>query len=345
MRSTHSRDRNLFFNYDRSELIGPQKKGGYINFEIAATNQDWSRIPRPSGRDQNIFFRVRKTLQPTLRTRVFKDLEPLSRFIGSLPTTKKERQANAVVAAIEGILNSLKAFISTPEVDDQGNPVLDPITNKPVMRVRTITEVLEVAHGALNQVYTQNNVVLSPVFQQIVRSFTVASSVNVIESVKNIMKVNPNMPQNEKNLTFKNEILAERVDTDDEVKAHTPLSEAIPQAILEQKTNDGEWRGVFVDKWIRPNQWRVIIANKRLKLALIDIITNREDSTNAKLRTVLGTRLSYPETGSLLQQMGMEFGVRGGGALLNLETLRFIIPRRVPPAERAEPVPSFILPP
>ncbi len=335
MKSTHSRDRNLFFNYDRGDLIGPQKKGNNLSFDIGATKQDFNKVRRPIGRDQNTFFRVRKTVQPTLRTRIIKAIDPISRIVGQLPTTKKERQAEAVVSSIESILRSLKSFISSPELDAQGNIVLDPVTNQPVIRARTITEILDVSHAALNQVYAQNNVVLNPTFQLIVNSFTAKSSINVMTNVRDIIKLKPDMTQNEKDLVFKNEILVERVDKDDEIKDNSEVAKAIPKAMLEQKTNDGDWRGSYPDKWIRPEQWRTILQDKRLKLALFDVINARESALSrfgTRLRGVGGTVLEHP----LSLKMGQQFG-RNNNASLNLETLRFRRQGDIPEDERAAP--------
>lgn len=337
----HSRDQNLIFQYNRGDLIGPQTKGNQLILELGATKQDWKKIKRPSGRDANTFFRLKKTLQPTLRTRIIKDFEPLSRVIGSLPTTKKERQAAAVVSSIQGILTALRNFMSSPVKDVLGNTVLDPITNLPVIQVRTITEILDVSHQALNTVMNQNNIVMSPAFQIIVNSLTVASVVAVLETLSRIVAVRPNMSQVDKNIIFKNEILVKRINTDDEINANSRIAKSIPEAMSEQKTTNGDWRGVYPDKWIRPNQWKEILADPegRLKSALMHFINAREDASDAKLRTVLGKRLSYLSVGTLTRMMGRQFGLEGGSAFLNLETLAFTPPQNVPEGERVIPQP------
>lgn len=340
MKSMRSRDNNLFFNYDRADLIGPQTKGNQLILEFGATKQDWSQIERPSGRDQNTFFRLRKTLQPTLRTRIIKDLDPLTRVIGSLPTTKKERQATTVVAAIEGILTGLKNFMSSPVKDATGNPVIDPITNRPVIQVRTITEILEVSHALLGQMFLQNNVVLGPVFQNIVNSLTVESTVNIMENIRDIVKLNPGMSEAEKSKVWKNEIMVERIDKDDEVKANSKLSEDIPKAILDQKTNDGDWKKILAplelpDGLLRPVQWRQF--DKRKRYMLIDFITTLESrDPDVRLFGVTGTRLSYPSSGDLSRALGRQFG---NDAFLVLRSLEFIPRTEVPVGRRDVPPP------
>lgn len=319
MRSMNSRDKNTFFRVNRGHLIDEQLEGNQLIFDIESTRQKFSNIPRPAGRDKNTFFRVRKTLQPTLRTRIIKDVDPLSRVVGSLPTTKKERQADAVVASIEGILNTITGFMSAPVLDNAGNPVIDPITNQPVMKLRSISNILDVVHAGLNQAFVQNNIVLSPAFIAIANSLTVESTIQVMENIKDITKLRPNLTTQEKTTVWKNEIIAERIDKDEEIKANTEVARAIPEAIIEQKTNNGEWRGLYPDNLLRPQQWNAM--NSRQRTALIDFISTRESRTGSELTSVMGNRLSYNTIGPIKAQMTRDFN---RNAILNLDTLQFV---------------------
>ncbi len=327
MRSRQSADRNLIFRVDRGRLIDPQTKSNLLIFDKESPRQNFSNIKTPVGTDQNIFFRIPKILQPTLNRRLIKDLDPVTRVIGRLSLTKKERLADRLVASTDGILKTLKDFMSEQELDNQGNVVLDPITNQPVIKLRSISDILKVAHTGLNEIFKQGGVVLSPVFNNILNSLTFNSSIIVAEQLKDLEKVNPDMDQPERDALYKDILMKERINKDDEIKLNTPIEQVVEDGIIEQKHNNGEWRGLYPRQFIKPADWQGMNTITRGDLKQY-ITTRARLFPGTNFQTALGTSIGIATRGMI---MGSEFG---RGNFLDLDSLEFLAERDVPREER-----------
>ena len=321
METLHSRDRNLFFRYTREKYIAPQTKGNLYLPYIEGTKQKWERIPIPSGQDQNTFFRVNKTPQPVLMTRVLDGvLNPLDSTIGQLPKTTAERQANTIVKSIEGILGSLRGFMSAEEKDDEGNVVLDPITNQPVVRIRTITEILTVAHGALQQVFQAANVVPGNNQLLIMNSFSVNSSIVITERIRDLEKSDPTMSQDSREQLYGDILIKERIKNDDAIAdSNTDLIDAMYEAVDEQKIDDA-WddagnNTIFDQQWYSPKKWKDAYFTRDYDF--MQFIMKREKNQGIQLTTSTGTPIGL---GRRQLIMGGEFGRK---RYLDLDTLAF----------------------
>lgn len=322
MRSMKSKDKNLIFRYNRGALIGEQRAANDITFDISSKKQNFDEIPTPNGQDKNLFFRVRKSLQPILKGRLINDLEPLSRVIGSLPITKKERQSERAVSSIEGILNALNKFMSTPLTDSAGNPVIDPDTNVPIFKRRISSDVLNVAHGAVKEVFKVNNITMTNTINNVLSSLNVDESVKIIENIQNNLFLEPNTGNIKKMMN--REVIDVRLENIED--ANPNIHEETITAISEEDEPNSWQESKLPDKWMRPSQWDALNTEAKgefMKL-LVRISTARGD---LPLKGVGGTELN------ILTSPGRQFSgnIR---AWLNMDTLEFKKISDVPLNER-----------
>lgn len=328
MKSLHSRDKNLIFNYNRERYIEPQSKSNLYIPYVEGTKQNWRQIPVPSGQDQNTFFRVNKTPQPILSTRLVGAIDPLSGTVAKLPKTVRERQAAGIVSTIESILTGLRAFMTSPERDADGNIVIDPITNKPVVKVRTIAEILVIAHTSLIDAFNAGGVVPDNNQLLIMQSLTVNSSILVVEQLRDLEKVQPGRPQAERSELYADAIIKERLRTDDQIRPGDPVEAAIVAAIDEQNIPD-DWQNneIFTQQYFTPDTWEERTKSQRGDIR--QFITKRESNQGLTLTTFLGAGLS-PVAGRAAN-MTNEFRRT---KYLDLESLRFVDEDDVPEDER-----------
>lgn len=327
MKSLHSRDKNLFFNYTREKYIEPQTKANLYIPYVEGIKQNWRQIPVPSGQDQNTFFRVNKTPQPILSKRIIGAIDPLSGTVAKLPKTIKERQAAGIVGSIESILNGLRNFMTSPELDGEGNPVIDPITNQPVVKVRTITEILVIAHTALVDAFQAGGVVPDNNQLLIMQSMTVNSSILVVEQLRDLEKAQPDRDQAERGELYGDAIIKERIRTDDAIKTGDPVVQALINAIDDQDIED-DWNDSeeFQQQHYTPVDWRDATTSERSDL--YQFVVKREQAEGSNLTSFLGTVLGIPARSA---NMGNEFR---RNRYLDLETLRFVEQDDVPVDEQ-----------
>lgn len=329
MKSLHSRDKNLIFNYNRERLIEPQSKSNLYIPYVEGIKQKWKQIPIPSGKDKNTFFRVNKTPQPILSKRLVGAIDPLSGTVAKLPKTVKERQAAGIVASMEGILEGLRNFMSSPEVDAQGNVVIDPISNQPVIKVRTIIEILAIAHAALIDAFMAGGVIANNSQVTIMQSMTVNSSILVVEQLRDLEKVQPNRPQAERSQLYGDAIIKERLRLDDQIQVGDPVIPALIQAVDDQNIDD-DWHNhaIYTQNHVKPADWTNHPRPDPWRLDLLQFIMARESQQGIMLATVNAVPIPIPVR-SLL--MGGEFS---RNRYLNLTTLAFRTLAQVPGGEQ-----------
>lgn len=328
MKSLHSRDKNLIFNYNRERYIAPQSKSNLYIPYVEGVKQNWRTIPSPSGQDQNLFFRVNKTPQPILSKRIVGAIDPLSSTVAKLPKTIRERQAAGIVKSIESILAGLRNFMTSPERDADGRIVIDPVTNKPVVKVRTITEILSIAHRSLVDTFAAGGVVPDNNQLLIMQSMTVNSSILVVEQLRDLEKAAPSRPQAERSELYADAIISERMRTDDQIRPGDPVEAAIVAAIDEQKIDDTwEKNEIFTQRYYTPDTYTERTDQERIDIR--KFITKRESSTGLTLTTFLNAKLS--PVAWRAGNMKNEFR---RNRYLDLETLQFVEEDDVPDEER-----------
>ena len=295
MKSLHSRDKNLIFNYNRERLIEPQTKGNLYIPYVEGIKQKWKQIPVPSGKDKNTFFRVNKTPQPILSKRLVGAIDPLSGTVAKLPKTIKERQAAGIVGSMEGILEGLRTFMSSPEVDAQGNVVIDPISNQPVIKVRTIVEILAIAHAALIDAFQAGGVIANNSQVTIMNSMTVNSSILVVEQLRDLEKVQPNRPQAQRAELYGDAIIKERLRLDDQIQVGDPVIPALIQAVDDQNIDD-DWHNhvIYTQNHVKPADWTGHPRPDPWRLDLLQFIMARESQQGIMLATVNAVPIPIP---------------------------------------------------
>lgn len=213
-------DKNLWYRVKRYPPQPTYIKGGTITtqykktglFSHEASTQPYQKLSTGSGNDKNVTFQLpRENLQPILPQRTFKDLDPESRVIGSLDLTKGDRQKTAVVEGLQGLSDQIGKFMSTPRLGADGLPLIDPISNQPIMEARSLQQILTVSHKALLKALKDNNVSPSTNVKNIVISFTSVQILNVLAKFRGIMSTQPNITQNQKEQQFTAAILNERM--------------------------------------------------------------------------------------------------------------------------------------
>lgn len=271
------------------------------------------------GGDRNIFYRRRKKRkQPILRKRVFKDLEPGSRVVAKLDLdlTKKEKQATMITEGIQGMLDLITKFIRTPKLHPDGRPLLNPITNKPEYEIRSVHEILAVAHTSLMKALENNNIVPSDNIKQISLSFTQNNVQNILYKFQAIVENNPAITQTEKKDQFLATILQERLKDMSDVKEKA-VEVALGDELVDEKEikipdnwDEKGQEGLFPTRGFKASQW---VNHPMDQMSLNAYILNRSKKTGRALATVTATPIE-------LRLVGLQFSK---GHILDLDRLKF----------------------
>ena len=193
-------DRNLYFqmlnnNRQQRKLQRPLLRGNYLpereNNEPFYGNAIIQKHQLSfGGADKNLFFQIQEKgkvrLVPFMLKRQFKDLEPGSRIIGSLDTTKEERQASSLVKGIQNISSLLNSFLSEPETDSVGNIVLDS-DGSPKYKTRSMQDQLLVARDAIKLMLQQVQVPINDNQSSIIDTFDVDDSKSILSKAENVI--------------------------------------------------------------------------------------------------------------------------------------------------------------
>ena len=186
-------DRNLYFqmlnnNRQQRKLQRPLLRGNYIPerkddepfYGNAVVQKHQLSF---GGADKNLFFQMQEKgkvrLVPFMLKRQFKDLEPGSRIIGSLDTTKEERQASSLVKGIQNISSLLSSFLSEPETDSAGNIVTDSEGNVKYKR-KSMQDQLTVARDSIKLMLQEVQVPINDNQSSIIDSFDVDDSKSIL---------------------------------------------------------------------------------------------------------------------------------------------------------------------
>lgn len=313
-------DKNLFYHTRRNRLKEPVKRGLTVSstykrdgvFNNEASVQGYGYIQRKA--DKNIFFRraEQKRLQPILQKRVFKDLDPQTRAMGSLDLTKEERRAGQVVEGIEATRKLLDDFIKTPRMNADGSPVLG-IDGKPEFEHRSLAEILQVSQEALFGLLKGNNVVPSANLTRIIYSFTHLEIKNVINKLKAIVVNDPAITQAAKNRLFKAVLLVERLRDMEPVERE--IADIVGQETTDQGNVEDNWAHVmylvaFPFRGFTQAMWTI---SKRRQMTLKGYVSTRENRTANQLMSLNGARI-------VPGRMGTFFAMNH---VLDLQTLRF----------------------
>lgn len=314
-------DGNLFYHTRRNQLFEPVKRNLEISttykrdglFNNEASVQGYGYIKRKG--DSNIFFRrEQKRLQPILQKRVFKDLDPQSRAIGSLDLTKEEKRAGDVLAGIEATRKLLDDFIKTPKLNTDGTPVIG-LDGKPEFEHRSLTEILRVSQDALFETLKHNNVIPSENLILVIYSFTHLEIDSLLQKLKAIISNDPNINDVNKRIQFKAAVLAKRLEDMQPVESRL-LNDAIGQEATDQGHIQNNWThaiygDIFPFRGLTAAQYNNF--TKRRRYILNSYISSRENSTGNQFQTVGGNA-------ALQRMVGLFFSM---GHVLDLGTLRF----------------------
>lgn len=313
-------DRNLFYQTRRSQLIEPLKPGlaissvykrdGVFNNEASVQGYGYIREKK----DKNIFFQRIKKRQPILHKRIFKDLDPQSRALGSLDLTKEQRRAGAVLEGIEATRKLLDDFIKTPKLNVDGSQVIG-IDGKPEFVHRSLTEVLKVSQEALFEQLKNNNVVPSENLTRIIFSFTHIEISQILMKMKAIIENDPAITNNAKRIQFKGAVLTKRLEDMAPVDNRV-LNDAIGQEATDQNIIENDWTHaiyavIFPFRGVTMAQYDNY--SNRDKMTLNSYISARENSTGNQFQTVNGAP-------ALQRMVGLFFSM---GHVFDLQTLHF----------------------
>jgi len=319
------RDQNLFYHVNRGGYFPTLKKGEYISDEYKKTGkfnneasiQGYGHVGGQP--DANIFFRRReKRLQPILRKRTFKDLDPLTRVIGRLDLTKKEKQATSVITSLQGLRDMISNFIRTPKLHPDGTPVINPRTGEPEFEMRTLDEIVQVSHSALFEALKKNNVVPNPRIANIILSFNSINIGNVLQQYQMILATQPAITQANKDLLFTAAIVAERAKKLKEmpVNVEAPMAAEVDEGKDLGIPDNWDDRGAeialhFPTQGYRRGQWDAASPAERTYLGLY--ILGRMGGTANRLRDLAGNRINMSDGVTLLE----------AGNALDLDSLQF----------------------
>ena len=186
-------DRNLYFqmlndNRQQRKLQRPLLRG---NTPICYKESKYKEHQLSfGGADKNLFFQMQEKgkarLVPFMLKRQFKDLEPSSRIIGSLDTTKEERQATALVKGIQNISSLLNSFLSEPETDSSGNVVLDSEGN-PKYKTKSMEDQLTVARDSIKLMLQEVQVPSNDLQNSLIDTFDVDDSKSILSTAENVI--------------------------------------------------------------------------------------------------------------------------------------------------------------
>jgi len=322
-------DKNLWYRVKRyppqpnlyyPAITDQYKKTGIFSHE--ASTQPYAKIVSGGGDDKNVTFQLpRSNLQPILPQRVFKDLDPQTRVIGSLDLTKSDRQKTAVVESLQGLSDQISNFIATPKKDAAGNILIDPVTNKPIMESRRLDQILTVSQDALFKAMKDQNVVPTNHVTNIINSFTSTQIMNVLAKFRGIATEFPVMPLTDKTKAFSAAILNERML--DLSSAPQGIEDDIGAELNDEKMTD------FEDDWDIPYT-NTIFVSQGFSAAMWMASQQRKDH----LKEYLMARLNRNPADHITTVAGRNIAVRDVARqfardrlhVLNLRTLNFIRP-------------------
>lgn len=220
-------DRNLYFqmlnnNRQQRKLQRPLLRGNYLPEE--KTDEPFYGQAKYQehqlsfgGADKNLFFQMQEKgkarLVPFMLKRQFKDLEPSSRIIGSLDTTKEERQASALVKGIQNISSLLNSFLSEPETDSSGNPVLDSDGN-PKYKTRSMEDQLTVARDSIKLMLQEAQIPINDNQNSLIDTFDVDDTKSVLSNAETVISHGSwdEASQEEKSSILSNILINEAID-------------------------------------------------------------------------------------------------------------------------------------
>lgn len=317
------RDQNLFYHVRRGGNLPVFKKGNYISGLYKKTgkfNNEASIQGSPytgGGPDANIFFRrPNKRLQPILRKRIFKDLDPATRVIGSLDLTKKERQVTAQIESIQGLEDMIKNFMKTPRLHDDGSPVIDPLTGDIEFEMRTLNDIIKVSQATIFEALKKNNVVPNQRITNIIFSFNADNVKNLLNKYQAILAQFPNVTQVQKDDLFTAAIINERLENIDNIPpaVDVDLGEELERKdmAIPDSWDEAGLERIYPLQGYRQRQWNSASSIDRIGLKAY--ILKRQSTTANRLRTV-------NDVGIPMQMLGLQFS---HGHVLDLDSLKFL---------------------
>lgn len=324
-------DKNLWYRVKRyppqPDLSYPvvtehYKKTGVMRDE--ASHQYFNRHLSGGAVDKNIYHRMIpfKAKQPTLPKRVIKDLDPQSRIRGQLDLTKKERQQSAIIKSLQGTSDLIRNFISSPKIDLQGNAVLDPITNQPIMERKNLKDILSVSQNALFKILTDSDVVINVNVRNIIVSFTSVQILNVLAKFRGIVSEFPNMSQDDKGTAFRGAIIEERMR--DLSSAPAGMEDILGTELDEEKMTEytDNWdidytTDIFPTRGFTPNQWTQGGWDAQRTVEAY-VLTRLKRNPGQSIKTVDGNNIIFRE-------MSRQFSA-DRQHVFDLQTLQFVRP-------------------
>ncbi len=318
-------DKNLFYRVKRANRIGPQLQGNYISFDLQAKQQ----VPRATSGglgDQNLFYRVKARRTPTFQKRIISDLDPLTRIIGQIPRTAGQRRAAKVLSALETISDVLSKFLSTPELNPDGSQKFDPRTGLPIVKLRNISEILEISHQAVIQAFKVAGVKMSQNIEILVKNMTTDEIKFVMERLQSIERVNPS--QDDRDKLYPDVIIKQSLkdpgEEKEEEKVMVPpkIEDAQKSAVLDQPIHLDPM-SEFNKAFVKPAEWAGWGAGSDKRRDVQQFIMNKLQSLSRPfVLTVNGLNGS---------KLGFWFSK---GHYLDLNELRFTRKEDVPVNER-----------
>ena len=234
-------DRNLYFqmlnnNRQQRKLQRPLLRGNYIPERKDGEPFYGNAVVQKhqlsfGGADKNLFFQMQEKgkvrLVPFMLKRQFKDLEPESRIIGSLDTTKEERQASSLVKGIQNISSLLNSFLSEPQTDSAGNIILDAEGN-PKIKIRNMRDQLTVARDAVREMLKQTQVPTNDDNEKLIEILTIDDSKGILADAEQVIGASywDQASQEEKSHLIKDIIIKESIPDVDEGSLYIDLTDA-----------------------------------------------------------------------------------------------------------------------
>ena len=314
-------DRNLYYRIQREKLQEPLIRANVLpsrSNSLFYPSLKYAEYKKPTGgADKNLFYQLqdkgKTATMPFLQKRTFKDLDPQTRVIGKLDLTKEQVQRTNLLKSIQSISVLLNDFISSPQTDELGHIVLNPLTNKPRMKKRTLDELLKVAHDSVREMFHDLNISLNNNQEILIDTLSVDEAKSVLTNTESIIS---NESQRTDPEVFLENLLNEKIGNLDEKTTEEEVG-AIQTEILDSKDIKGDWKD---DKF--PNRYMAPEAYKKLDIAqknnLVQFIYKRENNMGNKLTNARGEN---PEFRNYGRTLGANFG---RDKYLDLEDLRFV---------------------
>lgn len=314
-------DRNLYYRIQREKLQEPLIRANVLpsrSNSLFYPSLKYAEYKKPSGgADKNLFYQLqdkgKTATMPFLQKRTFKDLDPQTRVIGKLDLTKEEVQRTNLLKSIQSISGLLNDFISSPQTDELGNIVLNPLTNEPKIKKRTLEELLKVAHDSVREMFQDLNISLNNNQKILIDTLTVDEAKSVISDTESILS---NESQRTDPEVFLENLLNEKIGNLDEKTSEAEVG-AIQTEILDSKDIEGDWeKDKFHSRYMAPEAYKKL--DRTQKNNLIQFIYKRENKSDDVLTNARGEN---PEFRNYGQTLGSNFG---RNKYLDLEELKFV---------------------